>query len=287
MGCKFDIVSRLATRQHGRVASRQLIARGIDRHTIQRWLDDRRLHVVHRGVYAVGHSAPSPGGEYMAAVLACGDDALISHRAAAHLLELRRGRMPMPEVTIPATAGRARPGIVIHRVRTLHPRDRSSVGGIPVTPVPRTLLDLAGLLPAKDLAQACHEAWIRYRTTSVEVERCIARSSSSRGVAALRRALGADVTLSALEDGFLELLRRHRLPLPRTNRRRHGDIVDCWWPECDLTVELVSYRFHASRRAFEADVARRRRSNHLAFTWGDVFERGPATVAELRSLLAA
>ena len=102
----------------------------------------------------------------------------------------------------------------------------------------------------------------------------------------LRRALGGDVTLSELEDGFLSLLRRNDLPLPRTNIDHRGDKVDCHRPEHDLTVELLSYRFHASRRAFEQDVARRRRSNHLAYTYGDVFERGEATVADLRQRLA-
>ncbi len=101
----------------------------------------------------------------------------------------------------------------------------------------------------------------------------------------MRRALAADVTLSELEEGFLALLRAHGLPLPRTNIRHHGDTVDCHWPEHDLTVELLSYRFHATRRAFEADVARRRRSNHLAYTYGDVFERGASTIAELRRRL--
>jgi hypothetical protein len=94
-------------------------------------------------------------------------------------------------------------------------------------------------------------------------------------------ALGSDVTLSKLEDGFLALLGRHELPVPRTNVDRAGDKVDCHWPDIGLTVELMSYRFHGTRRAFEADIARRRRSNHLAFSYGDIFERGEATAREL------
>ena len=103
----------------------------------------------------------------------------------------------------------------------------------------------------------------------------------------LRRAMGADITLSMLEDGFLALLDADGLPRPRTNIDRRGDKVDCHWPQLDLTVELVTYRFHATRRAFETDVARRRRSSHLAYTYGDVFERGPTTAAELAVRLAA
>ncbi|MEA2138566.1 MAG: hypothetical protein QOG56_1716, partial [Solirubrobacteraceae bacterium] len=76
-----------------------------------------------------------------------------------------------------------------------------------------------------------------------------------------------------------------RLPLPRTNVDRHGDKVDCHWLGHGLTIELLSYRFHASRAAFEQDVARRRRWNHLAYTYGDVFERPQRTAAEVAALL--
>ncbi|HEY1539223.1 MAG TPA: hypothetical protein VGF63_07485 [Solirubrobacteraceae bacterium] len=89
------------------------------------------------------------------------------------------------------------------------------------------------------------------------------------------------MTLSMLEDGFLALLRDNGLPAPRTNVDRHGDRVDCHWPQLGLTVELLSFRYHGSRAAFERDVARRRRSEHLAFTYGDVFERAAPTVVEL------
>ncbi|MDX6721167.1 MAG: hypothetical protein QOJ63_3421 [Solirubrobacteraceae bacterium] len=253
----------------------------MDRKRVERWSADGRLRRVHRGVYAVGHDAPSPGGDYMAAVLACGDGAVLSHRAAAHALRLLPGRPPLPEVTVATLAGRMRPGIVIHRVETLHRLDVAICERIPITIVPRVLLDLAPRLGAAQLTRACHEAWIRHRTAPHHVEACIARNPTKPGTARLRTALGADVTLSALEDGFLALLRAHAVALPRTNVDRAGDKVDCHWPEVSLTVELLSYRFHGSRRAFEADVARRRRSNHLAFTYGDVFERGSRTVAEL------
>ena len=285
MGSIFDTTVWMAERQHGRVAWCQLVAEGIDRHAVQRWLEDGRLRRVHHGVYAVGHEAPSVDGDYMAAVLACGEGAVLSHRAAAHKLHLIPGRPPRPEVTVPTTAGRRRPGIVVHRVKTLPPLDASTLDGIPITTVPRVLLDLAPSTGTTGLARACHEAWVRHSTGAGEFAACIARNANKRGVAKLRRALGTDVTLSALEDGFVALLRRHGLPRPRTNVDHAGDKVDCHWPEHGLTVELLSYRFHATRRAFEADVARRRRSNHLAYTYGDVFDRDAATAAELRRRL--
>lgn len=282
----FDIVARVATRQHGRVSREQLLAVGVDRDRIKRWLGDGRLRRVHHGVYAVGHTAPSLHGDLMAAVLACGEGSILSHASAAHLFGILRTRPRRLEVTVPTTGGRSRPGIVIHRVARLDPLDATSLHRIPIATIPRVLMDLAPRLSPPELARLCHEAWIQ-RTTPSHVEACIARNPRKPGIPRLRRALGADVTLSELEDGFVDLLDKHGLPTPRTNIDRAGDKVDCHWPEHDLTVELLSYRFHASRHAFEADVARRRRSNHVAFTYGDVFERAAQTVADLARALGA
>ena len=189
------------------------------------------------------------------------------------------------EVTVPTTAGRAVPGVIVHRVRALHVLDTAMFEGIDTTTVPRTLLDLAPRLTLPELTRACHEGWIHHGTSPAMVLACIQRNPRKPGASRLRHALGTDVTLSVLEDAFVALLRRHGLPLPRTNFDHVGDKVDCHWPQIDLTIELLSHRFHATRRAFEADVARRRRSNHLAFTYGDVVERASATAAELAERL--
>ena len=281
------MTAAIADRQHGRVTRAQLVAVGIDRKRIERWLADGRLRRVHQAVYAVGHVAPSTHGDYIAAVLAGGDGATLSHAAAAHLFKLTRGtRPPPPEITVPTLAHRRRPGIVIHRVPRLDPHDATVRDGIPITSVPRVLLDLAPRLPAPDLTRACHEAWVHHRTTPAHAEWCIALNPGKKGAPKLRRALGSDVTLSDLEEAFLALLTHHGLPRPRTNLDRGGDKVDCHWPQHDLTVELISYRFHATRGAFEQDARRRRRSHHIAFTYGDVAERATATAAELRQLLS-
>ena len=119
-----DTVAAIAASQHGRVARRQLLEAGIARSRIARWLADGRLHRVHRGVYAVGHLARSLRGDYMVAVLACGEDAALSHWPAGYVLRIRRSGQPPPrEVTVAGTAARARPGITVHRVRVLHPLD--------------------------------------------------------------------------------------------------------------------------------------------------------------------
>ena len=213
----FDTIARIAAGQHGRVAHRQLVEAGVDRDRIKRWTADGRLRRVHRGVYAVGHRAPSAHADLMAAVLAGGPGAVASHRSAAHLLGLRRSPAPRPEITVPSTSGRRRPAIVVHRVRALPAADVARCHGIPSTTVPRTLLDLAPSLARAELDRACHEAWVRHGTNPITVRACIARNPSKNGAAKLLRALGADVTLSRLEDGFLELLDAHALPRPRTN----------------------------------------------------------------------
>ena len=274
-----DKTARIAGRQQGRIRWNQPIAAGVDRRCIQRWVADGRLRPVYHGVYAVGHEAPSLLGDYMAApVLACGDGSALSYRAEAHVMRLlraghhRRGDRADPRGTSaqrhrhPPREGAASAG---REYGSWHPDDHR-----PASPAP----DLAPALDPAKLTRACHEAWIRHGTTPRFIEDCIARNPGKKGIAKLRAALGTDATLSKLEDGFLVLLRAHGLPTPRTNIDRHGDKVDCHWPALDLTVELMSYRFHASRQAFEADIARRRRSHHLAFSWGDVFERAEQTV---------
>lgn len=286
MRALFATAVRQADRQHGRITRAQLLAAGVDRKRIERWIGDGRLRRVHHGVYAVGHVAPSVDGDYMAAVLAGGAGAVLSHRAAAFKLGLLRiSSPPRPEITVPTTDHRRRPGIIIHRVRSLHPNDTASIDNIAITTVPRILLDLAPKTRRKELTRLAHEAWVRHGTSPDHIEACIGRNPYKPGAGNLRGALGSDVTLSFLEDAFLELLAMHDLPLPRTNISVEEDKVDCHWPDRNLTIELLSYRFHATRRAFEEDVARRRRSSHVAYTWGDVTQRAAATAQELRRRL--
>ena len=104
---------------------------------------------------------------------------------------------------MPTTAGRGRPGIVVHRVKALHVLDCSKFDGIPITIVPRILLDLSPRLRPPLLARMCHEAWVHHGTTPHHVEACIARNPPKKGAAKLRRAIGADVVLSVLEQRFL------------------------------------------------------------------------------------
>ena len=164
--------------------------------------------------------------------------------------------------------------------------------GIPITTVPRTLVDLAAALALDDLARACHEAGVRYRATPAQVEAVLARHPTSSGAANLRRVIRGDVrvTLSKLERRFLDLLHADGIPLPETNRPVGGHRVDCRWPEHRLTVELDGYRYHHSRHAWEQD-RRREREAHARgdefrrYTYGDVFEHPRQMMRELHHLL--
>jgi very-short-patch-repair endonuclease len=202
------------------------------------------------------------------------------------------GPAPVPEVTAP-TERRVK-GVRTRRSRSIDRRDGTSFRGIPVTTLPRTLVDLAAVLDVAELARACHEAGVRHRTTSAQVEAVLGRRPNSPGAAKLRAVLRGDVpvTLSRLEKRFLARLRDAGLPLPRTNRPAGSKRVDCRWPDHKLTVELDSYRYHHSRHAWEQDrrrerEARARGDEFRRYTYGDAFEQPEQMLSELRALLPA
>ena len=280
-------MARIATRAHGVVTRAQLLSAGMTHDEIRHRMGTGALIRVHRGVYRVGHAAPSVEARYMAAVLACGDGAVLSGRAAAYLLGVLKGEPPPPEVTAPRER-RVR-GL---RVRRSSQIEATRVRAIPVTTVPRTLVDIAADLSADDLARACHEAGVRYRTTPRQVEAVLARRPRARGAAKLRAIMRGDVrvTLSRLEKRFLGRIREIRRPLPQTNRPAGARRVDCRWPEHHLTVELDSYRFHHSRHSWTRDRRREREAyargdEFRRYTWDDVFDHPREMLAELRALL--
>jgi very-short-patch-repair endonuclease len=286
------VIDRIASPAHGVVTRAELLAAGLSTTVIRGRVRSGALIPVYRGVYRVGHRAPSVEATYLAAVKACGEGSVLCGRAAAHLLRLIKGKPPPPEVM--ARSAKRVKGLRTLRCRSLDTRDATTVRGIPVTSVPRTLVDLAAHLPPQALARACHEAGVRYRTTPREVEAVLTRRPNAPGAAKLRTILTGDerVTLSKLEARFLELLRAERLPLPMTNRSAGGRRVDCHWPEHRLTVELDGYRFHSSRHAWERDRRREREAyargdQFRRYTYGDVFERPRQMLAELRALLGS
>jgi hypothetical protein len=272
------------------VTRAQLLRAGVTTQEIRGRVRSGALLAQHRGVYRAGHRALSMEATYVAAVLACGAEARLSGRSAAHLFGLLKGAVPPPEVTTPVK--RRVPGVRVRRAQ-LDPVEGTTHRGIPVTAVPRTLIDLAADLPLDALARACHEAGVRYRTTPAQLATSLSRRPRNvPGAMKLRLIIEGDarVTLSALERRFLELLQENGLPLPRTNRPAGAHHVDCRWPEHRLTVELDSYRFHHSRHAWEQDRrrerdARARGDDFRRYTYADVCEAPAPMLAELHHAL--
>ncbi|HEV2820174.1 MAG TPA: hypothetical protein VGW11_06690 [Solirubrobacteraceae bacterium] len=285
------VLAAMANVAHGVVTRREALGAGVTAKEIRRRLARGSLLLESPGVYRLGHEAPSMEATYLAAVAACGDGALLNVRAAAHLLGLTRGPAPPPEVMTPTE--RRVEGVVTRRARGgINARDATTWRRIPVTTVARTLVDLAAVLGEDDLARACHEAGVRYRTTPRDVEAVLARRPRSRGAAKLRRIMRGDVhvSLSMLERRFLTLLGEGNLPLPVTNRPAGGRRVDCRWAPQGLTVELDSYRYHSSRHAWEQDrrrerEARARGDEFRRYSYGDVFEAPALMLRELNGLL--
>jgi very-short-patch-repair endonuclease len=276
-------IGRIATRSHGVVTRAELLRAGITGAEIRHRVAIGALLTEHRGVYRVGHRAPSVEARYLAAVRACGEEALLRGRAAGYLLGIMRGNAPPPEV---ATRSERRiEGVSTQRARRVPPKG-TLWRGIPVTTVPQTLVDLAADLSLDDLARACHEAGVKFGTTPAHVK---AITGKHAGAANLRAVLDGDVrvTLSKLEKRFLERLEQAGLPLPVTNRPAGTKRVDCRWPEHRLTVEIDGYRFHNSRHAWEQDREREREAHRRGdafrrYTYDDVVDN--RTVEELRTL---
>jgi very-short-patch-repair endonuclease len=256
-------VLALAARQHGVVTRAQLIDLGMSPEAIKHRVQRRRLHPVHRGVYAVGRPQLTRHGVLTAAVLSCGPGAALSHDAAGEVLGIRKRRTGPIEVTIPG-AERRRAGISVHR-RPLPDADVTHCHGIPVTSVVRTLLDLAQRLSRNELEAAVNEA---DKLDLIDPERLRAALDGrgrQRGVAALRALLDRHtLTLmdSELERRFLPLARRAGLPAPLTQRHVNGFRVDFYWPDLGLVVETDGLRYH--RTPAQQAMDRRRDQAHAA-----------------------
>jgi very-short-patch-repair endonuclease len=251
-------IAELADRQHGVVALRQLLGLGFGRRAVEHRVAAGRLHPVHRGVYAVGHTNIALRGKWMAAALAHGDGAVLSHRSAAALWGIARQGRAGIDVTSPR--GRCgRPGIALHECR-LDAEDLTVLNGIPVTTVARTLFDLSEIVDSAALARAWEEAdrlsLLRMRAVLEVIERGRGRHALKpiRPLAAARRR--AESHRSPLEDRFARFCDEHRLPPRQTNALVLGHEVDVYWPSAKLVVELDGFGFHGHRTAFERDRAR-------------------------------
>jgi very-short-patch-repair endonuclease len=241
-----SLVAATAGRQHGAISIAQLHEAGLSDAAVMRRTRAGRLHKLHRGVYAVGHVAPSTERRWMAAVLALGGGAVLSHRSAAALWELLPSQDGPVDLSLPSRNGRRRrPGIRIHRPLSLESTETTHRRWIPVTTPARTLADLRTTVTARELRRAIRQADVFGLPTGSSIL--------------------SDRTRSELELKFLELCRRHGLPKPSVNLRVGGLIVDFCWVERRLIVETDGYRYHRGRAAFEDDRARDLKLRTLGF----------------------
>ncbi len=288
----------LAARQHGVVARRQVLDAGLTSDKVKSRLERGLLVPLHRGVYAVGHRQLRREGHWLAAVLAVGPGAALSHRDAAALHGIRPSNRSTAEVTS-ARRGRSahHAGITLYRAK-LTPADVTVRDAIPVTTVARTLVDLATTIPRDHLAKALSEA---ERLDLLDVGALAAARARTRGRRgegdhALREALaehaklGATLTRSSLEDAFSSLIRQAGLPTPRLNAHIEGFEVDALWAEERLIVELDGFAYHRSRRAFQHDRTKDAELtangyNVMRFTHDDLTRRPDRVATLLAGLL--
>jgi very-short-patch-repair endonuclease len=230
----------------------------------------------------------------MAAVLACGSDAVASHQTAAALLGIRPSSRAIVDVTTPRSRHGQR-GIKVHRVRALHPEDRAVIDAVPVTSLARTLLDSAEVLPRRQLRRAFEDAEKLRLLDLRQIERLLERSPGRRGARPLREVIAEyvepPITQAELERLFVELCDLFGIPRPQTNVIVAGRVVDGVWHEQRLVVELDSRTHHMTAAAFEED--RRRDADLmlagyrvLRITWRRLRDEPQAVAEIVRRLLA-
>jgi hypothetical protein len=294
------LIADLAGRQHGVIARRQLMELGLGREAIRRRLVIGRLHEMQPLVYAVGHTVLSQEARWMAAVLACGPDAVLSHWSAAAHWRIRDRRSGPIDVTSPSkTKSRAS----IRRHYVVLPADEVTVErGIPVTTPPRTIFDLAaGGAPGYVVESALRQSEFHRLYDPLSLHDVLDRYPGHRGVRSIRPALARlaeapGATDSRLEDRFLPFLDRHDLPRPHLNAwLEAGDRrfkVDCLWPAPKQIVELDGWEGHGTRTAFRDDRERDRKLRVAGYgvtriPWSALDDEPEAVASDLRALIQA
>ncbi len=256
----------LAGRQHGVVTRQQLMALGFGKRAIEHRVERGRLHVVAHGVYAVGWPWLTRKRRWMAAVLACGDGAMLSHRSAAALWEIGKEQKGRIDVSVTRRCELRRPGLHVRGRPSLNPDDVTTIDGIPVTAIARTLVDLATKLPPRRLERAVNEADKRDLIDPDTLRSALDDFAGEPGVKILRKLL--DKRTFRLSDSDLEVLFRPiaaaaGLPPPLTKQMVNGFEVDFFWPDLGLVVETDGLRYHRTSSTQARD-ARRDRAHTLA-----------------------
>ena len=271
------VLAALANEQHGPFGLDQMRALGLSARAVQKRVQAGRLHRIHHAVYSlVPRELLNWEGLYMAAVLACGPGAVVSHRSAARLHELRNYGYTKIEMTVPRRSRRKHEGVLVHCSTTLNDKDVTVVNNIPVTTVARTLLDLGEPLTARQLERAFDQADILQVLDGRAINDQLARNPTRPAAKAIRHVLnthyiGSTPTDNDFEEALLQLTRSLGLPDPRAQYYidpGDGDPpirADFAWPDRKIVVETDGHRTHGTRNAFETD--RRRDQRLIAAGW--------------------
>lgn len=253
-------IAAFAGAQHDVVTRQQLRELGLGPGAIKSRVATGRLYPIHAGVYSVGRPSLSPLGYRMAAVLALGPTAVLSHKSAAEHWGLLVTAQTKVDVTVPGSSRAQRRKIRVHRARTLWPDEVTVLDGIPVTSLARTLVDLAGSLTRDRLLRAVEQADRLQKLDGRAVMLLVERHRRHKGRAKLRRIMatyaGPPDVRSVLERDFYTFVITSDLPLPLLNVDVAGVRVDAYWPQWRLVVELDSRAYHMDTAAFENDRVR-------------------------------
>jgi predicted transcriptional regulator of viral defense system len=290
-------VARVAAGQHGVVTLAQLRAAGLADGDIKYRVAGGRLHRVRRGVYAVGHACVSREGGFLAAALSIGEGAVVSHTSAALLWGVLDERPGPTHITV-ARQVRSRRGIRVHSVRRLPRGDTAKISGVPVTTLPRTLLDLADVAAERTLRRAVRQAAVQHQVDECALRDQLQRAQGRHGAPRLGALIadGPAPTRSELEDRTLDLLRVHNFPRPAVNATLAGLArrveVDFLFAEHGLIVEADGARYHDNRIARQDDTARQAMLEAAGYrvvrvTWAQVTRDTAQTVRRLRRAFGA
>ena len=287
-------VAKLATRQHGVCSRQQLLDLGLSSAMVARWLDAGHLHRLHAGVYAVGHVLLADEGRWLAAVLACGGRAFLSHSPAGQLQGiLDRHLHTALHVSVTDRTRLRIPGVVVHRPRSLDPTDTTRFRGIPTTTATRTVWDLATTLPPSQTRRAFEQAEKLKLLNRPRLQQLLTTSPSRRGAMTIAQLLAARTlplaeVRSRLEELLLEICADHDLPLPAVNVPLLGYEVDFLWPRARFVVEADGGD-HLNRVQRDRDNAKDitlARAGYLVrrYSW-DAMDHRSAVATEVLSIL--
>lgn len=293
------MIAELAADQRGLVTRAQLLQRGITAATVAARVRAERFRVVHRGVYLVG-PVTVPQAKPMAAVLACGAGAALSHISAAESwrqlpVKANGGASAPIDVAVSGRDCGHRPGIRIHRVALLEAADVTALEGIPITTPLRTLIDLASVVGGRELEQAIARAERNGQVDRDELRAAVATRPGRSGNRLLRclpgQGDGPAFTRSEAEDRLFALVRKVGLPIPATNVSLRSYEVDFLWRRERLVVEVDGFAFHSSRRRFENDRSRdaaltARGFRVMRVTWRQLIDEPDTVLVRIAQALA-